>query len=500
MADRFRTLSVLVLGSLLLLMTAPVLAGSTSISINASDSSATFTIRNEPALVINGFDLGAQNLAFPVTIDAVTLNVVRPIPGQTVTVVVYEDSNGGTPQDARVISRADVSILNTGTVRIALPQPAATNSRIVWAGFYLPVDFQFTADQSGSSVLTYWAWTPNNTFDLGNLASAAIFGPGDGSAPASINMGGIARIGLELNQADGRTGTPALFGGEPLGQQIVSDVNPDLNVLSSYPGCGNIMYDPADIQFAGGGTFTLACRVEGAPMQPGVVGNIGLVPSSVPGFERRGQTYQVFANGDYQLSGSDATLMKTPVTHCIAPNAGDLEKAVIGNSYGVPQKWYILPTQRYGDYVCAEVTNTGPVSYFVPRAADAAYINADLIWSAPVATVPGPAQFFCDDAIRIIYKIKNDGFEATPVSTFRVTNVAVRTGQTTYTLDIPLPSIGPGETIVFDDHSIQIPDTFLNEANRLVFLIDGNNNVAEINEANNTQIIDYILKPRPTGC
>ncbi len=500
MTDRFHSLSWSVLGLILLVLVAPVLAGSTLVSVNSGDASATFTIQNEPALVINGFDLGSQSLAFPVTIDAVTINVVRPVLGQPVTVIVYEDANGGTPQDARVISRADVSIVNTGPVRVQLPQPATTSSSIVWAGFYLPVDFQFTADQQGSSVLTYWAWTPSGTFDLGNLASAAVFGPGDGLGPVSIGMGGVARISLELNQADGRVGTPPTFGGAPLGQQIVSDANPDLSVLIAYPRCSTVLYDPADIQFAGGGNFTLDCGIEPAPMQPGQIGNIGSVPSSTPGFERRGSTYQINGNGDYQLVGALASTMKTPVTHCIQPNAGDLEKAVIGNSFGVPQKWYILPTQRYGTYICAEVTNTGPISYFVPRTGTETYINADLVWSGFIGTNPDTNNLECKATVQIVWKVKNDGFEATPVSIMRVSNIAIRTGQTTYTQDILLPSIAPGNTVIFDLNTIKIPDSYVNEANRLVFQLDANNNVGEINEANNTYLIDYILKVKNGGC
>lgn len=488
-----------VLGLMWLALAAPALAGSTTISLNSGAGSGTFVIRDEPTLVMNGFDLGAQNLAFPVTIDAVTIDVVRPVIGQPVTVVVYADPNGGTPQDAQLIARADVAINDTGVVRIVLPQPATTSSRIVWAGFYLPVDFRFRADQSGNSVLTYWAWTPNSVIDLNNLANAAIFGPGDGSGPVNIAMGGIARINIELNQADGRTGAPPTFGGAPLGQQIVTDAQADLNLLNGYDGCPNVRFDPSDIQFGGGGTFTLHCRVEPAPMQPGIIGNINLVPASVPGFERRGLTYQIFANGDYQKIPEDATLMKTPVTHCILPNAGDINQAVIGIAYGVPHKWYILPTQRYGDFVCAEVTHTGPMSYFVPRTGNEETLNIDLIWSTTVTTRPGPNSFFCKDVISFRWAIKNDGFEAAPNYVLRVTNIAVRTGQVTGQRDIVINAHAPGATVGAEDQ-FTLPTTFVNEANRLVFQIDGNNNVAELNEANNTQIIDYILKERPAGC
>lgn len=191
--------------------------------------------------------------------------------------------------------------------------------------------------------------------------------------------------------------------------------------------------------------------------------------------------------------------MKTPVTHCVQPNAGDISQAVIGIAYGVPQKWYILPTQRYGDFVCAEVTHIGPMSYFVPRTGNEETLNIDLIWSTTVTTRPAPTNFFCKDVISFRWAIKNDGFEAAPNYVLRVTNVAVRTGQVTAQRDIVINGHAPGATLGGEDQ-FTLPSTFFNEANRLVFQIDGNNNVAELNEANNTQIIDYILKERSSGC
>ncbi len=489
-------------GALLALFIAaiPALAGSTVVSIHSGDTSATFVIRDEPALVMNGFDLSTQNYAFPITIDAVTINVVRPVVGQPVTVVVYEDPNGGTPQDARLLSRADVSITTTGAVRVPLAVPAITSSRIIWAGFYLPVDFRFAADTSGNSVLTYWAWTPFGTFDLANLASAAVFGPGDGSGPVNIAMGGRARISIEFNQSDGRTGTGTVIGGAPLGQQINNGSTIDVTrIMQRYDGCQNILYDGSDILISAQGTFNLACREEGGQMQPGQIGNIGQIPASVPGLERRGVTYQIFGNGDYYATPGNATRMKVPVTHCIQPNAGDLDKAVIGVAYGVPSKWYILPTERYGSYICAELTDTGPVSYFVPRSGSETYLNLDLIWSGFITTNPGSDGIFCNINVNYEWKVKNDGFEASPVTIMRLTNVAVRTGQITFVQDITLPALAPGETRIFQNN-FKAPNTFLNEAQRLVFTIDPNNVVAEINEANNVRIIDYVLKPAANGC
>jgi hypothetical protein len=476
---------------LLWIAIAPVSAGNTIISINSGEGSSTFTIKDEPALVINGFDLSA--LALPVTIDALTLNVVQPVLGQTVSVLVYEDPNGGTPQDAKLLSRTDVNIVNTGNVRIPLAQAITTSSKIIWAGVYLPVDFKFVSDTSGTSVLTYWAWTPFSTFDLANLNTAAVFGPGDGSAPVSINMNGKARITLELTQADGRTTGGISTGGAALGQQIVGDPNTSLSPMQSYGTCGNILFDPADITVAGESRFTLHCKEETAPMQPGIVGNISAVPSSIPGFERRGVTYQIFANGDFNTVPSQASRLRTPVTHCIAPNAGDLEKAVMGVAYGQPQAWYILTTQRYGNYVCAELTDIGPVSYFVPRTGQETYLNSDLLFSGSVTFSPALNDIVCNKTITFNWAVKNDGFEATPVSIMRLANIAIRTGQVTLLFDVTLPSIPPGQTVNFSN-SFVAPNSFLDEFNRLVLAIDPNSAFNEINESNNAYVVDYILK------
>lgn len=472
-------------------------AGSTIISLNSGPVSATFFIRDEPTLVINGFDLGSQGLAFPVTIDAITIDVARPVAGQPVTLVVYADPNGGSPQDAQLIARADVAVNDAGVVRIPLPQPVTTSSPIVWAGFYLPVDFRFRADQSGNSVLTYWGWTPNSVIDLGNLASAAVFGPGDGSAPVNIAMGGIARFTLELTQADGRTNTPPALGGAPLGQQIVTEAQADLSLLRSYNDCPNLRYDPADISITAGGTFDLYCRLEPLPMQPGVIGNISQVPPSIPSFERRGFIYQVAATGDYQQTPTDAQLLRVPVTHCIKPDAADIGRAVMGVAHSVPQQWFILPTQRYGEFVCAELTHVGPVAYFVPRTGTEETLNLDLFGF--LSTTPSPDQFFCKDVITFRWSVKNDGFEAAPRYVVRLVNVAVRTGQVTATWETVVNGHPPGDT-VSGEGQLRIPDTFINEANRLVLQIDADNNIAELNEANNTLIVDYILKARAGGC
>lgn len=489
----FKTFSLIFLVGLFALTTS---AGSTLLTVTKSDTSTSWFVANEPALVMNGFDL--SNLALPVTIDAVTINVSQAVAGQPVSVLVYEDSNGGSPQDAKLISRTDVSISSTGLVRIPI-NPVTTSSKVIWAGFYLPVDFRFLADTSGTSVLTYWAWTPGTVFDPANLATAGVFGPADGSAPVSINMGGIARIAIELNQANGQT-SGGTGSGVQTGVQIVGDPNTSLSVMSSFPTyCPNITYDTQDILVSGNGQFSLHCNLEPAPMQPGVIGNSQEIPSSIPGFERRGLTYQVFANGEYGLPGKEASYLRVPVTICIVPNAGDLEKAVIGVAYSAPQKWFILPTVRYGTSICAELTNMGPVSYFVPRTGQETYLNANMVFVSTPKWNTDLKNVKCFDNISFEWAIKNDGFDATPATIVRVTNVATRTGQTTKTLDINLPAIPPGTTIGFSGN-FEAPNTFINESQRLVFTIDPTGAFNEINENDNSMFFEYVLKPNAKNC
>ena len=486
---------------LALLWAMPAYAQTATVSNNSGEGNTTWFISNESTLVMNGFDL--SKLSLPVTINAVNIRVVQPVAGQTVSAVIYEDSNGGSPQDARLVARADVNISTTGVVRVPLNQPVTVNSPVVWAGFYLPVDFRFSADTSGASTLTYWGWTPGSTFDLANLGSAAVFGPSDGTAPVNLNIGGIARITLEVNDPSGQAGGTSApnTGSFQLGVQVVGDANTSLAVMVGYSDtfCPNIIYDVDDIRITANGVFTLHCRLEPAPMQPGVIGNANQAPASIPGFERRGLTYQIFANGDYGLPGKEASYLRVPVTHCITPDAGDIEKAVIAVAYGAPQKWYLLPTVRYGTAVCAELTNMGPVSYFVPRTGSETYLNANLVYVSTPTFTPDIANIRCRDKVSFKWAIKNDGFEATPATVIRLTNTAVRTGQVTQTFDFNIPLIPPGETISISG-SFDASTAFFNEAQRFTFTLDPNGAFNEINEADNTRSFDYVLKDNGKSC
>lgn len=151
----------------------------------------TWTIVDEPTLVMNGFDLPSFQLTSPITIDTVRMSVAQPVVGQTVEAVIYQDFNGGSPIDAVLVTRQTFTINEAGVFIGRLNTPVQITAPVVWVGFYLPVGFKFRGDLSGKSVLTYWAWQPSSTFDLSNLRSAEVFGPGDGSAPVNLNMAGL---------------------------------------------------------------------------------------------------------------------------------------------------------------------------------------------------------------------------------------------------------------------------------------------------------------------
>jgi hypothetical protein len=364
------SLTVMILILLFGLSGTLVNAGNVVLSGNKGDTSKTWFITGEQTLVINGFDLAARSITRPAVIDKVSIDVEKPIPGSKITVVIYQDANGGSPIDATLAGQASIDITQPGLFTATLPTPAQITQPVVWVGFYLPVGFGFRADLSGSSVLTYWGWTPNSTFDLTKLNTAQVFGPGDGSTPVNIAMGGIARVTAEIT--GGATvpaqGTP----GAPTTQPIVITTTPgvavtpvpqvagsgseNLNVLKAYPpDCDALLQDTADIGVSYRGRIGVVCKT----IWP------GYSPANPPGYVRK-QTilYDLTIYTDKGLPVSDP--LQLPVTHCLAPAPEDLATAVMGLATGSPRKWQVLPTLRVNNLVCAEIYQSGNVSYFVP--------------------------------------------------------------------------------------------------------------------------------------
>ncbi|MBK8032359.1 MAG: hypothetical protein IPK17_23340 [Chloroflexi bacterium] len=338
--------SLLLLVLLGLLSVLPVSAGERVISVNSGDGNASWFISGEPSLVMNGFDLQSLGIARPAVIDRISISVNTPVASTPVDVVVYQDANGGSPIDATLAGTTQATITTSGVFTVVLPTPITVNQPVIWIGFYLPVDFSFYADTSGTSVLTYWAWTPGGRFDLNNLASASVLGPADGTAPVNINMNGKARITAEITGAGGSTTGTA--GTTPQGTAV------NTASMSAYPTCGNALWDTADEIISNRDEINLHCQEVPAWQ----------APSSPLGYVRRGPLYdiQIYRPNGNLVSGR----MDIRVTHCIRPAAEDLSTAVVGNAWGAPRTWSILPSVIYGDLVCAEVRHGGNLSYFVP--------------------------------------------------------------------------------------------------------------------------------------
>jgi hypothetical protein len=329
---------------LLLLPLLPVGAGEQTLSVNGNDQNAIWFISGEASLVMNGFDLGAAGVTLPATIDRVSIAVNTATPGVPIDVMIYQDANGGSPVDSTLAGRTQVDITQAGTFAVTFPSPVTVTQPAVWVGFYLPVDFRFLADTSGSSVLTYWAWTPSGRFDVTNLASAQVLGPADGSAPVNIDMGGKARITIEITGAGASAAPPIV--------QTVGSANVNLAVLQTFPECQALSWDTDDEYTSYLDNLNVHCREVASYLSP----------PNPQGYVRRGPLYDVQF---YQQSGIVSGRLSIAVTHCIRPAAEDLERAVIGNAYGSPRMWRILPTQRFGDRVCAEIRRGGNLAYFV---------------------------------------------------------------------------------------------------------------------------------------
>ncbi len=365
-----RALVVTLLACVVLPVAAQTQQTSGVLSNNSGNTSRTFFISGEPTLILNGFDLNARSLQLPASITSVSLDVDTPVQGATSEIVIYQDANGGAPSDAVLVARQQVIINTSGVFTYSFPTAVSVNQAFIWIGFYLPVDFRFRADRSGTSVLTYWGWTPGTTFDLATLTNATVFGPGDGTAPVNINMGGIARItagvtgtllpgtqqGALLPPVSGGSTSEAARSADGRLIQTPGDVaQARLNVLRQYPGCSLLSYDTEDVGVTLGGGVGMEC----SQIWP------GYTPGNPVGYTQRGPLYNIVIYNDQ--GQSIAGEIPAAVTHCLRPPTDYINVAMVGLAFGVPERWYILPTQRYGDYICAEVNRGGLISYFTPN-------------------------------------------------------------------------------------------------------------------------------------
>ncbi|MCY4146697.1 MAG: hypothetical protein OXE95_10125 [Chloroflexi bacterium] len=470
-----------VFAALLVLAIFPSAAGDIALSLNSGDENEVFWIEGEPSLVMNGFDLSAFADDLPVALDAVTLSVETPVPGGRVVVVVYEDATGGSPRDATLAYREVVSIGASGNVRIALSEPAFVNETVAWVGFYLPVGFRFYADTSGASSMTYWAWTPGGPFDLSSPARAVVLGPGDGSAPVNIQMDGIARIGIELREAT----SLELARLAPLGRQVADDAEVDISNFRDHHNCPGFLWEP------GSSSLNLTCRV-GSPVDTPVV--IQDAPEGFIDVQREGTLYKLIAE--------NYSALPEPVMHCIRVPEEHLETAVIGEARDIPERWYILPSVRYGDMVCADISAVNYVSYFLPRSPGAVQnVNLVIGWSR---VAPHPA--ICGLPLRITASVVNTGREEffTDNGNFQISveNIHLKSGFIHPAKDITVPAwrFKPGDRrsvlIEFLNENELVRDgSTIHDLYRLQVRIDSADQVAETNESDNTWFTEYTFSP-----
>jgi len=474
---------------LLIVALQPAQAGNIILSNNSGSDSAVFFVEGEPSVVMNGFDLSPVGVQLPIVLDAVTISVDTPVVGANTEILIYEDPNGGSPIDATLVYRETVQIGLRGNNRILLAEPAVINSPVVWVGFYLPNGFRFNADTSGTSVLTYWAWTTGGTFDVNSLASAEVLGPSDGSAPVGIDMGGVARISAELRLPQNNEVAQSA----PIGQQIVADQAQNTNIMEAYPFCGTLLFDPEDIIISSSFSFTTKCGVVDeieAPVE--VVSPQGQVLD----LQRAGVLFKLgaFISESERVEGANNKL-PVPVTHCMRIIPGDLERAVIAEARGIPERWHVLPTVRFNDLVCAEVTTASYLAYFLPRTEGSPpNVNLAIGWS-----IVDPHPLKCARPTLVYIPIINTGQEWFSTHSgfvkLIVEDVHVRTGTVTAAIEhqIETSRLGPGNLITIEKGPIYV-DTFVGELHRLQVRIDFDDQILETNEFDNTWFTDYILE------
>jgi hypothetical protein len=458
------------------------------LSNNTTDTSNVWRIEGEKSVVIVGFDLAPLNLPKPLTVSALTIDVAQGS-GEAVGVLVYEDSNGGSPSDAVLLSSTQTVLGSAGVARIPLPANVTTSANIIWVGFYLPVGFAFRGDTSGSSVLTYWAWTPGGETDVRNLASAGVIGPADGSAPVNLNMNGIARFTAEVTppivQTSGFTRANV-----PLGQQIPGGTPPDFTPMKEYPFCGGLLYDSGDMTHPGLRDLQLTCQADTDQLVPvnGVRNPPERLANGVTTFERAGYTFRLFSPTYAVLhdtsNGVGSSVIPIPVTHCLIPAAQDRDRAILAVAYGAPALWDILPTVRYGDYICAEVTHIGYLTYVLPRSGQEPDRSLNLLIPS-IPTYEKPKEsIFCATKFNVLVPIRNEGFEKAGNFDVDATIVRVRTGEVVGTGRRGITELLPGYTGLFAI-GLTAPDRLPFELYRIDIKLDPNNVIAERNENDN---------------
>jgi len=332
--------------------------GRVRLNLNVGTTSDIWEVQGEPSLVINGFDLAPTSLRLPVVIESASIDLSTVVPNSVYDAVVYQDPNGGSPVDAEIIGFEQFTIAEPGVRTIQFDPPVVAASPIVWIGFYMPVGTEFRSDNQGTSVRTYWAWTPENTFNLRSLGNAQVLGPSDGSAPVNLNIGGIARITAIARTANAAsiTDTSANVAREFFGEEEAERAT---DFLTNYPGCATLFYDTGDVNVTYRNAISATCReLESwnAPRSPA-----GLVRRS----NARNVVYDVTfydSNGEVYVGN-----LPEPISHCVTPAQAEQPEAQVGLAYGAPKAWDLLASEQIGNLVCTEIFRGGLISYFTPN-------------------------------------------------------------------------------------------------------------------------------------
>lgn len=473
----------------LVLSVAPAAAGDIILSNNSGSESAVFFVEGEPTLVINGFDLTPLGVALPSILDAVSISVDAPVVGSAIDLLIYKDANGGSPIDATLVYQEQVTLDQSGLARVALAAPVLIDAPVLWVGFYLPVGFRFNADVSGSSVLTYWAWTAGGTFDVTSLANAAVLGPGDGTDPVAIAMNGVARINAELRAPELEETVASI----PLGQQLSVNVAQDTSIMRDYSNCAGLLFDPEDIEISASGDFSLDCAVQSEINTPY---QLQQPQGQTLDMQRGGLLYKVSADIPLQLSTAGAvSTLPLPVTHCIRISTDDLETAVLAEARGIPESWHVLPSVRFGDMICAEVTVANYISYFTPRT-DESPPNVNLVLGQ-VLVYPHPLT--CGLRASVQIPVANTGLSSFDVPvTIRVQDIHIASNTVTAQreLRVDASQFEPGDREVIELGPIFV-DTYVNELHRIQVQVDANAELSELNELDNSWFTEYILTYPP---
>lgn len=475
--------------AILLVAALPAAAGDIVLSNNSGGENVEVFITGEPTLVMNGFDLTPRGIDLPAALDAVSISVQAPVVGSAIELVIYQDANGGSPIDGSLVYQQTVQLNQVGINRVVLSSPASITAPVIWVGFYLPVDFHFHADASGPSVLSYMAWTAGSTFDLSALTSAGVLGPANGSVPVSFNMNGIARITAEISAvaiaAEAETAATAV----PIGTQLQNQAAQDTSIMRDYADCPGLLYDPEDIEISADGKFSIECALHHEIHGPSYLAQ---TEDLMLDMQRNGELYRLSEIITEEIgSRKAATDLPLPVTHCIRVASEDLEVAVLAEARGIPESWQVLPSVRFGDLVCAEVTVANYVTYLVPRGPESPP-NVNLVMGQVLVD---PHPVLCELPTSVQVPVVNTGLAAfdTPI-TIRVEDVHVASNVITAQRELQIEprQLEPGARDVIDMGPLYVY-RFVGELHRIQVQVDVYNEIAELNEQDNTWFTEYVL-------